>query len=122
MTDNGQNPIVMRTERGLSIRGTRKTLYPVMDYVLANWSREQIRDIMLLTDEEIDGVLSYIAEHRAEVEAEYNEVVRQAEEERRYWEERNRERFAQIAAMPRKPEHAAIWAKIDALRADNEPS
>jgi uncharacterized protein (DUF433 family) len=122
MTDNRQTPIVVRTERGLSIRGTRKTLYPVMDYVLANWSREEIRDIMLLTDEEIDGVLSYIAEHRAEVEAEYNEVVRQAEEERRYWEERNKERFAQIAAMPRMPEHAAIWARIDALRADSEPS
>ena len=35
----------------------------------------------------------------------------------RYWEERNKERFAQIAAMPRKPEYAAIHAKIDAARA-----
>jgi uncharacterized protein (DUF433 family) len=120
MPDNGQNPIVVRTERGLSIRGTRKTLYQVMDYIVADWPRAQIRDIMLLTDEEIDDVLAYNAEHRAEVEAEYDEVVRQAEEERRYWEERNRERFAAIAAMPRKPEHAAFWAKIDALRADRE--
>src|SRR5215207_1130111 len=114
--ETGQ-PIVVRTERGLSIAGTRKTLYQVMDYVTANWPPKLIRDWMDLTDEEIDGVMAYIAEHRAEVEAEYQQVLRQAEENRRYWEERNRERFAQIAALPRKPEHAAIWAKLDAARA-----
>lgn len=117
MSSEGQNPIVVRTERGLSIRGTRKTLYQVMDYVVAEWPKKLIRDWMDLTDEEIDGVMAYIAEHRAEVEAEYQEVLRQAEESRRYWEERNRERFAEIAALPRKPEHAAFWAKIDAARA-----
>ena len=112
-----QRPVVVRTERGLSISGTRKTLYQVMDYVTAGWPPKLIRDWMDLSDDEIDGVMAYIAEHRAEVEAEYQQVLREAEEERRYWEERNRERFAEIAALPRKPEHAAIWAKIDAARA-----
>jgi hypothetical protein len=115
--DNNHNPIVVRTERGLSISGTRKTLYQVMDYIKADWPPKLIRDWMDLTDEEIEGVMRYIAEHRAEVEAEYQQVLQDAEEERRYWEERNRERFAQIAALPRRPEHAAIWAKLDAARA-----
>lgn len=114
------HPIVVRTDRGLSIAGTRKTLYQVMDYVTADWPPKLIRDWMDLTDEEIQGVMAYIEEHRAEVEAEYQQVLRDAEEERRYWEERNRERFAQIAARPRKPEHAAIWAKLDAYRAERD--
>lgn len=115
--DNNHNPIVVRTERGPSISGTRKTLYQVMDYVTAGRSPSLIQDVMRLTDEEIAGVMQYIDEHRDEVEAEYQQVLRDAEEERRYWEERNRERFAEIAALPRKPEHAAIWAKLDAARA-----
>jgi hypothetical protein len=38
MTDNpnGQQPVVVRTERGLSISGTRTTLYQVMDYIKAD--------------------------------------------------------------------------------------
>jgi hypothetical protein len=119
---NGTNrpPIVVRTERGLSISGTRKTLYQVMDYIKADWPPKLIRDWMDLTDDEIQGVMQYIDEHRDEVEAEYQEVLRQAEEIRRYWEERNRERFEEIAKLPRKPEHAAIWAKLDAARAKRE--
>jgi len=93
-----------------------------MDYVTEGWPPTLIRDWMELTDDEIDGVMAYIAGHRGEVEAEYQQVLRQAEENRRYWEERNRERFAEIAALPRRPEHAAIWAKIDAARAKRQQS
>jgi hypothetical protein len=39
-----------------------------------------------------------------------------AQENRRYWEERKRERLAEIAALPPKPEQAAIRAKIAASR------
>jgi uncharacterized protein (DUF433 family) len=120
-TVNGQ-PVIVRTERGLTIAGDRITLYSIMDYVLMDWTPEQIRDLFGLTDRQIDGVMRYIEEHRADVEAEYEQVLRDAEEDRRYWEERNRERFAEIAALPRKPEHAAIWAKIDAARASRQRS
>jgi hypothetical protein len=44
------------------------------------------------------------------VESEYEQVLREAEESRSYWEERNRERLARIAATPR-PELAAFRAK-----------
>jgi hypothetical protein len=123
MTANSNRPpTVVRTGRGLTIAGTRKTLYQVMDYVTAGWPPKLIRDWMDLTDAEIAGVMQYIDEHRAEVEEEYREVLRNAEENRRYWEERNRERFAATAAKPRKPEHAAIWAKLDAARAKRQRS
>ena len=118
MSDDGnRQPTVVRTERGLSIRGTRITLYDIMDYVKQDWPPKLIRDWFDLTDEQINGVMQYIAEHRAEVEREYQEVLEYAEEERRYWEERNRERFAQIAAMPPRTDFPEARAKLAAIKA-----
>ena len=116
--DTNRPPTVVRTGRGLTIAGTRKTLYQVMDYVTEGWPPTLIRDWMDLTDEQIADVMQYIAEHRAEVEAEYQQVLEYAEEERRYWEERNRERFARIATMPPGTDHAEARAKLAALKAE----
>jgi uncharacterized protein (DUF433 family) len=99
-TDTTTSPIVVRTERGLTIAGTRITLYSVMDYVKEDWPPKLIRDWLNLTDEQIAGVMQYIAEHREVVEAEYEQVVREAEEIRAYWEERNREKIKQIEKLP----------------------
>jgi len=110
-------PTVIRTSRGLSIAGTRITLHSIMDYVTAGWSAKLIRDRLNLTEQQITDALAYIAEHRLGVEAEYRQVLKDAEENRRYWEERNQECFAQIAALPPKPEHATIRAKLRARKA-----
>jgi uncharacterized protein (DUF433 family) len=114
---SSQPTSIIRTERGLTIEGTRTSLYDVMDFLKAQYPPNLIRDSFNLTDAQITAALSYLAEHPIQVEAEYQEVLRTREEIRQYWEERNQERFAQIAAMPRQPEHAAIWAKIDENRA-----
>ena len=116
-TQAATEPAVVRTERGLTIAGTRITLYSVMDYVKEDWPPRLIRDWLNLTDEQITGVMRYIAEHREEVETEYVEVLREAEEHRAYWEERNRERIRQIDSMPPKPGQEAIRAKIAAHKA-----
>jgi hypothetical protein len=42
--------------------------------------------------------LEYIAAHLAEVEAEYQQVLADAEATRKYWEKRNRERLERISA------------------------
>jgi uncharacterized protein (DUF433 family) len=109
-------PTVVRTDRGLSIAGTRITLYHVMDYLQADQSPEVIRDCLNLTEQQIADVITYIEEHRAEVEAEYQQVLADAEENRRYWEERNRERLARVASLPRSPEEAALRAKLAARK------
>ena len=44
----------------------------------------------------------------------YEAVLRRAEEERRYWEERNRGRFAQIAAMTPRIDYPEARAKLAA--------
>ncbi|MDY6780965.1 MAG: DUF433 domain-containing protein [Cyanobacteriota bacterium] len=108
---------VIRTERGLTIAGTRLALYDVMDFLKAQYSPKSIRDKFNLTDEQIHGALSYLEAHRTDVEAEYQEVLHTREDIRSYWEERNRERFARIAKMPHKPEQEALWVKLEAQKA-----
>src|SRR6266542_3737218 len=71
------NPTVIRTERGLTIAGTRITLYLVMDYIKAEWPPRLIQHWLDLTDTQIAGVMEYIDRHRDEDEAEYQIVLRQ---------------------------------------------
>lgn len=115
-------PGIARTERGLVVAGTRITLYAIMDHVVVAASLEELRENFLLTERQVNEVLAYIAAHREAVEEEYREVLRQAEELERYYAERNREVLARVAALPPKPEHAAIWAKLAESRARRQES
>ena len=110
-------PTVVRTSRGLSIAGTRITLYSILDYLHAGWPPHLIRDEFSLTENQIAEVMQYIDTHRDEVETEYQAVLQQAEENRQYWEARNKERLARIAALPPKPGHEALRAKLQAAKA-----
>lgn len=114
-------PGIARTERGLVIAGTRITLYDIMDYLMAKKPLEEIRRRLVISEQQLNDALAHIEAHHAEVGAEYQEVLRGAEEEQRYWEQRNRERFAQIAAKPPPPGKEAIWAKLQAARARRTP-
>jgi uncharacterized protein (DUF433 family) len=103
---------IARTERGLSIAGTRITIYDVMDYLKAQYPPQLIREKLGLDDEQVSAAIDYIKAHQIEVEAEYQEAQKTAAEIRQYWEERNRDRFAEIAAMPPKPGQEALRAKL----------
>ncbi len=111
---------VVRTERGLSISGTRITLCDVMDYLTAGWPAHLIRDRLQLTDPQTSDILAFIEAHRAEVEREYQAVLQTAEENRRYWQERNRDRLDRIASLPPKPEQAEARAKLQAWKAKQD--
>lgn len=114
-----QQTAIIRTERGLTIAGTRITLYDVMAYLIGRHPPKFIRSLFDLTEAQMDAALSYIEENRAVIEAEYQTVLKEAEETRQYWEERNREHFTRITAMPRKPEHEALWAKLQEQKAEH---
>lgn len=86
-----ENHTVIRTERGLTIKGTRLTLYYIMDEIKKSNSLKNIRDIYELTDEEMLDILDYLHLHKEEVEKEYQEVLQSAERNREYWEDHNRE-------------------------------
>ena len=110
-------PTVIRTSRGLSIAGTRITLYSIIDYLHDGWPPHLIRDEFNLTDAQLADVIAYIEAHRDDVEAEYQLVLRQAEEERHYWEAQNRARLAHIAVSPPQPGQEKLRAKLQAAKA-----
>jgi uncharacterized protein (DUF433 family) len=118
ITDADQ--IVVRNSRGLSIAGTRITLYDILDYLKQDWSPQWIQTWFDLSDHQIQAVMDYIEQHREEVEAEYQEVLREAEENRQYWEERNRELLARVASMPPPTGKEAIWTKLQARKSRPE--
>lgn len=111
---------IIRTERGLTIAGTRITIYDIMDYVTAQYPPKFIRGLFDLTEQQINDALTYIEENRALVEAEYQQVLKEAEELRLYYEEKNRDLIAEIAAMPPKPGTEAAWEKLRATKAKRE--
>ena len=81
------HPLIIRTERGLTISGTRITLYDIMD------SFE-------LTDSQLSAVISYIEQYREKFEAEYQEILANAAEIKEYWEAYNSERLAKLSSFP----------------------
>jgi uncharacterized protein (DUF433 family) len=115
-----QTPRIIRTERGLTISGTRITLYDVMDYVIAHYPPKFIRGLFNLTDEQLTVALAYIEANHAEVEDEYQTVLKETEELRQYYEERNRALIARLASQPPKPGMEAAWAKLQAQKAKHK--
>src|SRR5689334_6795800 len=97
-------PAVIRTRRGLTIAGTRITIYQILDYLKAGWSPDQIQYLHRLTDAQMAGTLAYIESHRAQVQSEYALVLRRAEEIRAYWEDQNRAQPAEAAELPARPD------------------
>jgi uncharacterized protein (DUF433 family) len=108
---------IIRTERGLSIAGTRITLYDVMDHLKAGWAPKLILNWLPLTEEQLNAALSYIAANRTAIEAEYQTVLQETQERQKYWEDRYRERLAQIAKLPPKPGQEEVYAKLQAWKA-----
>ncbi len=119
VASNGKAAI-LRTERGLTILGTRITLYDVMDYVTAQYPPKFIQGLFDLTEEQVNAALAYIETNRAEVEAEYQQVLKESEELQKYYEEQNRELVARIAAQPPKSGTEAAWEKLRAAKAKRE--
>ncbi len=119
-TISNEQTAIIRTERGLSIAGTRITIYDIMDYVTAQYPPKFIRGLFDLTEEQINAALAYIEANRDTVEVEYQMVLKEAEELRLYYEEKNRDLIARIAAMPPRPGTEAVWEKLRAAKAKRE--
>ncbi|WP_407682388.1 DUF433 domain-containing protein [Pseudocalidococcus azoricus] len=107
-----QDSLIIRTERGLTISGTRITLYDVMDYVIAQYPPKFIQSLFDLTEAQLNAALSYIEANRSEVEAEYRQVPQEAEELRHYYNQKNSEIVSRIASQPPRPGTELAWEKL----------
>jgi uncharacterized protein (DUF433 family) len=116
METNNSNAVVIETGRGPTIAGTRISLYDVMDYLKDDWHPKHIAIWLRLTPEQIDGALAYLKEHEAEMEERYAAMLQRAEEERRYWEERNKERENWPVGPPANYKIAIARARLAAIK------
>jgi uncharacterized protein (DUF433 family) len=117
MTVNSEEKVsIIRTERGLTIAGTRITLYDIMDYIIAQYPLKFIQTLFDLTEEQINAAITYIENHNQEVEAEYQQVIKETEELRLYYQEQNRHLITQIASQKSKPGTEAAWEKLQAFK------
>ena len=91
-----ENQTITRTAAGLTIKDSRLTLYALMDEIREGNSLKNVRDLYELTDEEMLDILDYIHLHKEEVEQEYQSVLKTAEENRKYWEEKNQEQLEKL--------------------------
>lgn len=120
MNTNGQldqQPTVIRTTRGLTVAGTRITLYAIMDFIEDEYPAHLIQHKFNLTEQQMADVLTYLDEHRDEVETEYRQVVERAEELRLKHEEELRLHLASRPSLQPNPLHASLRAKLAARKA-----
>lgn len=116
------HPTVIRTERGLTIAGTRITLYTILDYLHADWPPKLTQQWLDLSDQQLADVLVYLASHREEVEQEYQQVIRQAETLRAYWNQRLQEHLAHQPQKSLTAEQAILRAKFQTWKAQRQPA
>jgi uncharacterized protein (DUF433 family) len=107
--------IVRRADRGLCLAGKRVTLYLIMDYLKAGWPPHLMRHWLDLSEAELHHAVQYIETNRTAFEAEYAEVVQQAQAREQYWRERQHQRKPKMLERHFTPEQAAAWARLKAL-------
>ncbi len=123
MPGNGNQPTtIIRTERGLTVVGTRTTLYTILDYLHADWPPRLVQQWLDLSEQQMTDVLTYLATHGAEVEQEYQEVVAQAQTLRQYWDQRLQEHLAEQPKKPLTAEQAILRAKFQTWKARQQPA
>lgn len=66
---------IINRGRGPEIAGTRITVFDVMDYYKHGWHRDQIAMLFRLSSRDIQAAIDYIEEHKAEVKAEYDQIL-----------------------------------------------
>jgi len=87
----GLSRAVKRTEKGLVVAGTRITLYQILDYLDAGWTRDLLSERLRLDPVLVDDVLTWMDDNSFLLQREYAEVVAQNQKNRAYWETRNAE-------------------------------
>src|SRR5437773_10890190 len=66
---------IINRGRGPEIAGTRITVYDVMDYRKHGWHRDRIAAQFLLSSDQIQAALDYIAAHEDQVTRDYEKIL-----------------------------------------------
>jgi uncharacterized protein (DUF433 family) len=94
--------------RGPEIKGTRITVYAILDYLLLAWDANQIAVQFRLSTEQVRAAVDYINAHTLEVMRNYVKILERAERgnppEVQAILDANHEKFLQMAAKVRQIE------------------
>lgn len=94
--------------RGPEIKGTRITVFVILDYLLEAWSPERIAAQFRLTVPQVEAAIEYIRDHTLEVMRDYIRILERAERgnppEVQAILDANHEKFLQTAAKIRQLE------------------
>ena len=107
--------IIIDRGRGPEIRGTRITVYDVVDYWKDGWRYDQIAGLFRLPLNEVQAAITYIEEHEQEVMADYQAILKRHEELRRRYHTPEIE--AKIAGNRQK-----LQARLAELQASRSPA
>lgn len=94
--------------RGPEIKGTRITVFAILDYLLEAWSAERIAAWFRLTVPQVEAAIEYIRDHKLQVMHDYVKILERAERgnppEVQAILDANHEKFLQMAAKVRQIE------------------
>lgn len=94
---------------GPKIEGTRITVYAVFEYLELQRSREWIAALLGLSSRQVQAAIDYIAEHRAEVQAGYQNIANRIRSGNPPWvQERLREAREKFQVRKGRQQHAAV--------------
>lgn len=71
---------IINRGRGPEIEGTRVTVYRIMDFIRENSSPTCMANELDLSTVQVRAALDYIAAHRSEVEAEYDQLLQRVQQ------------------------------------------
>ena len=71
---------IINRGRGPEVEGTRVTVYRIMDFVREDSPADRIANELHLTAEQVRVALDYIAVHRSDVEAEYDQILQRVQQ------------------------------------------
>lgn len=77
--ENAVQAEIIDRGRGPEIKGTRITVYAVLDYMIEGWHCERIASLFQLHPEEAQAAIDYVREHTLEVLREYVKILERSE-------------------------------------------
>ena len=71
---------IIHRGRGPEVEGTRVTVYRILDFVREDSAADRIATELHLTAAQVRVALDYIAVHRSDVEAEYDQILQRVQQ------------------------------------------
>jgi uncharacterized protein (DUF433 family) len=73
------NDVMIDRGRGPEIKGTRITVYSILDYLLEAWPPDRIATWFDVRTDEVEAAVAYIGEHKIEILKDYIRILERSE-------------------------------------------